>query len=457
MRLDVFKDKQFNKELIKLALPIAFQSLMLASVAAADAFMLGSVEQDFMSAVSLATQIQFIQNIIVSGFVIAITALDSQYFGKGDYKNVTNVVSIGLKVNAFISIITFIGCLFFPRELMLVFTDNEALIEIGVRYLKIASYSYLLSGVSQSYLALLKVENKAKHVAIISTTTVVINILLNAILIFGLLGVPALNEEGAAIATLISRLIEFIWCIVLSLIPGYLRPTTKSLFTVNKTLYRDFYKCAFPLVGAFIIWGVGFTSYSAFMGHLGPDATAANSLASVVRDMICCLCNGLASGGGIMLGYQLGKGNLDKGKEYGDKLFTLAFVCGFGSTILMLIITPIILPFIKLSGEATTLFIGMMLIMSFYMIGRSFNTIVINGIFDTGGDTTFDLYSLAITMWGLAVPLAFLGTFIFNWHPLVVYAMTCLDEVGKIPWAIAHYKKYKWVKDLTMKTEEVSD
>jgi len=449
----VFKDKTFNEELVKLAIPIAFQNLMLASVAAADAFMLGAVEQNFMSAVSLATQIQFIQNMVVSAFVIAITALGSQYFGKKDYKNVVNVFCIGLKINALFSIATFIGCAFFPRYLMLIFTNDEELIDIGIRYLKIASYSYLLSGISQSYLALLKVENKAKHVAIISTTTVLVNIFLNAVLIFGLFGVKGLNEKGAAIATLVSRIIEFFWCIALSFIPGNLKPTFHDITNYNKTLYRDFYKCAAPLVAAFVIWGVGFTSYSAFMGHLGQDATAANSLASVIRDMICCLCNGLASGGGIMLGYQLGKGDLDKGKEYGEKLYNLAFVCGICSMILMLIITPIILPFIRLTNEARKLFIGMMLIMSFYMIGRAVNTIVVNGIFDTGGDTTFDLYSLAVTMWGLAIPLAFLGTFVFNWNPLIVYAMTCLDEVGKIPWVIIHYKKYRWVKDLTMKVD----
>lgn len=450
MRINVFKDKKFNKELFKLAFPIAFQSLMLASVAAADAFMLGAVDQNLMSAVSLATQIQFIQNMIICAFITAMAALGSQYYGKQDKDNVVNIICIGLKIIVLVSIITFLGCLLFPRALMTIFTDDEALIEIGIKYLKIASYSYLLSGISQCYLTTLKIENKAKHVAIISTTTVIINIVLNAILILGLLNNNPLYEKGAAIATLISRIIELVWCVILSMFKDHIRPTIKGLFNYSKTLYKDFYKCASPLVLAFIIWGVGFSSYSSFMGHLGEDAAAANSLASVIRDMICCLCNGLASGGGILLGYQLGRGDLDKGKEYGNKLFVLAFICGIGSTILMLIIMPLTLPFINLSKEATKLFIGMMLIMAFYMIGRCVNTIIINGVFDTGGDTTFDLYSLAITMWGMAVPLAFIGTFIFNWHPLVVYAMTCLDEVGKIPWTIYHYKKYKWLKDLTI-------
>ena len=185
------------------------------------------------------------------------------------------------------------------------------------------------------------------------------------------------------------------------------------------------------------------------MGHLGTDATAANSVAAVIRDLVCCLCNGLASGGGIMVGNELGAGDLKKGKLYGDRLAVLAFVTGFLSTGLMLFVTPLILHFVKLTDGAQEYLLGMMLIMAFYMIGRAVNTIIINGIFSAGGDTMFDMYSLLVVMWGIAIPLAAAGTFFLHWPVLVVYACTCLDEVGKIPWVLVHYKKYKWVKDLT--------
>ena len=105
--------------------------------------------------------------------------------------------------------------------------------------------------------------------------------------------------------------------------------------------------------------------------------------------------------------------------------------------------------FVKMTDQANRYLMGMMIIMAFYMIGRTVNTIIINGIFAAGGDTLFDMYSLAVCMWGIAVPLAAAGTFFLNWPVLVVYACTCLDEVGKIPWVMYHYRKYKWVKDLT--------
>lgn len=214
-------------------------------------------------------------------------------------------------------------------------------------------------------------------------------------------------------------------------------------------LSKDFSKCFLPLLGASLLWGIGFTSYTAFMGHMGTDAAAANSIASVIRDLVCCMCNGIASGGGILVGNELGSGNLSRGKQYGDKLAKISFILGGASTLIMFALTPLLLHTVKLTSQARTYLLSMMCIMAVYMIGRTVNTVIINGIFAAGGDTMFDMYSLVVTMWMIAVPLAALGTFLFHWPVAIVYACTCLDEVGKIPWVMYHYKKYKWVKDLT--------
>lgn len=445
----MFKDKEFIGKLMKLALPIAFQSLMLALVAAADAFMLGRVEQNAMAAVSLATQIQFVQNMIITALVSATAVLGAQYWGKGDLKAVDRIFGITMKICGITSIVFFVGCVFFPRFLMLIFTNEEVLITIGIRYLKIAGWSYLLTGISQSYLTIMKISEHADMTAKISSAAVVLNIILNAILIFGLIGITPLGVQGAAIATLIARVVELLLAICVSFKAGFIRFNISTLFTVDKLLEMDFIKCMLPLVGAGLLWSVGFTSYSAFMGHLGTDATAANSVASVIRDLLCCLCNGLASGGGILVGNELGAGKLDLGKKYGDNLLVISYACGFLCTAIMLAITPVVSKFVKLTDQASYYLTGMMIIMAFYMIGRTVNTIVINGIFAAGGDTIFDMYSLAVSMWCIAVPLAAIGTFWLHWPVFVVYACTCLDEVGKIPWVMIHYKKGIWVKDLT--------
>ena len=447
--MKLFEDKIFYQKLFQLTIPIAFQSLMLAMVAAADAFMLGRLEQNAMSAVSLATQIQFMQNMILFSTVTAAGILGAQYWGKKDEKTINEIFGITLKISGAASILFFIGCVFFPRYLMLIFTNEEVLIEIGIQYLKIAGWSYLLTGISQTYLVIMKVSEHASMTAKISSGAVIINIVLNAVFIFGLLGMPSMGVKGAALATLIARVVELIWAIWASGRPGYIPLNWKAIFHRNKLLKKDYEKCFWPLLGANLLWGTGFTSYSAFMGHMGTDAAAANSVCAVIRDLICCLNSGLASGGGILVGNQLGAGDLKKGKLYGDRLSVLAFLCGGISSIFMFLLTPVVLNFVKMTPQATRYLFQMMLVMSVYIIGRAVNTILINGIFSAGGDTLFDVYSLAVTMWGFAVPLAAIGTFWLHWPVWVVYACTCLDEVGKIPWVIIHYRKYKWVRDLT--------
>ena len=134
---------------------------------------------------------------------------------------------------------------------------------------------------------------------------------------------------------------------------------------------------------------------------------------------------------------------------YGIKLRNLSFVIGFASTALVLAVTPLVVRMVLLTDAARKDLTGMMVIMAFYMIGRCVNTIIINGVLDGGGDTVFDMYSLAVCMWGIAIPLALLGAFVFHWPVLLVYACTCLDEVGKIPWVMLRVKKYKWVRNLT--------
>ncbi len=445
----LFDDKPFYRKLVAIMAPIALQNLMLAMVAAADTVMLGRVDQNAMAAVSLATQIQFVQNMILGVVVSVIGILGAQYWGKGDKVVLGKLFGMGIRHCVVISVAFFIGCVFFPRYLMRLFANDETLIAIGVKYLKIAGWSYLLTGVSQCYMAIMKVSEHVPRTAWISSVTVVINIILNSIFIFGLFGVPAYGAEGAAIATLIARVIEVLWCIASSYQNGFIRLELRNLFSFERLLAKDYWRCALPLLGAYLFWGVGFTSYTAIIGQLGPDAAAANAIAAGVRDLMCCLCNGLCTAGGILIGNELGAGRLDQGRKYGDRLAILSYIIGFFCTFVILAIIPVVKHYMKLTDKAQGYLVGMFVILSIYMIGRCVNTIIINGIFSAGGDTMFDFYSLAVCMWGLAVPCALIGAFWLHWHVLIVYSCTCLDEVGKIPWVMHHYRKYKWVKNLT--------
>lgn len=439
----------FYHKLWGLMFPIVLQNLMLALVAVADAFMLGGMDQNYMSAVSLATQIQFIQNMFLSAATASLGILGAQYWGKGDVKTLDEIFCMALRLCGLVSVIFFAACVFGGRYLMLIFTNESVLIDYGVSYLRIAGFSYLLTGISQCYLVIMKTSEHARTTAAIISATVCLNIILNAVFIYGAFGIEAMGVRGAALATLIARIVELTYSVVISYRKGYIHPQMYFLFHRNKQLSRDFSKCAMPLLGACLFWGIGFTSYSSFMGHLGVDAAAANSVAAVVRDVVCCLSAGISGATGIMVGNELGARNLKRGKEYGIRLLKISCICGVVAALLMCVTAPIVLHFVKLTPQATTYLKGMFGVIAVYMIGRAINDVTINGIFGAGGDTLFDMYSLAVCMWCLAIPLAAAGTYYFHWPVVVVYACTCIDEVGKLPWVLHHFRKYKWVKDLT--------
>ena len=445
----LFDDKPFYHKLLVIAIPIGLQNLMLAMVAAADAAMLGKLDQNSMAAVSLATQVQFIQNCVLAAIAAGMAILGAQYWGKNDRKVIGEIFGMGMRQMAVVSIVFFIACAFHPQLLMKFFTNDPALASIGISYLRIASWSYLMTGVSQCYLAVMKVSERVARTAWISSVTVVINIILNAIFIFGFLGVPAMGARGAAVATIIARAIEMLWSVASSYQRGFIRFNPRMLFHWNKLLTMDYLRCTSPIMCSFIIWSIGFTSYTAIVGHLDSDAAAANSIAAVVRDLLCCICNGFSAAVGIVIGNELGAGQLKQAKIHGDKLMLFSFLCGFFCTVVMIASIPAVLSYMKLSERAQGYLVGMFIIMAIYMIGRTVNTIIENGLFSAGGDTLFDTYSLIICMWCIALPCAYIAAFWLHLPVLVVYACTCLDEVGKLPWVFQHFRKYKWVKNLT--------
>ncbi|MBE6373186.1 MAG: MATE family efflux transporter [Lentisphaerae bacterium] len=446
---DIIQDHAFNRRLIVLSVPITVQSLMLALVAAGDAVMLGRVSQNAMAAVSLATQIQFVQNMILFAIVAGIGVMGAQYWGKGDREVLGRIFGISIRMSVGVCIVFFLGCRWFPEKLMLLFAHDGELIRTGAEYLEIAAWSYLLTGFSQCYLGIMKISEHVTCSAVISSAAVVLNIILNAVFIFGLCGCPAMGVRGAALATVAARGIELVWCILVSRKPDFIRLHFRNIITFDRQLSADFLHYMLPILGAYLLWGTGFTAYTAIMGHLGPDAAAANSIAAVVRDLLCCLCNGFAGAAGIMIGNELGAGNLERGRVCGDRIAVISVFLGLTCTVVVLASIPAVTSFMKLTPQAETYMRGMFMILSVYMIGRCICTMIINGIFSAGGDTLFDVYSLIVCMWGIALPCAFLSAFYWQLPVLAAYGCTCLDEVGKVPWVICHHRQYKWVRNIT--------
>lgn len=453
MKAQVFlqEDRIFYKKLSALVIPIAAQNFMTAMVGASDALMLGMQGQTALSAVSLATQVQFVLTLFFSALTIGATVLAAQYWGKKDAVSVEHVLAITLRFSVVVSFLFFMAAAFFPEMLMRVFTNEASLITPGVSYLRIVSGSYLCMGVSQVYLCIMKNSERTLKSTIYGSIAVVLNLILNSVFIFGLFGLPEMGIQGAALATLLARIVVLVLVLLENHKKDVVRIRWKYLKAPDAALQKDYCYYTAPVLANNLAWGCGFTMFSVIMGHLGSDAVAANSIANIARNMITCFCLGIGAGSGIIVGNELGRGNLEQAKKYGKKLCKTAAVSGFLSGVLLLACRPCIFLFISnLNLQAQEYLKTMLLICSYYLIGKAINCTVIAGIFCAGGDTRFGLCCDTITMWVVIIPVGLIAAFWLKLPVLWVYFLLNLDEIIKLPAVYRHYKKYQWLKNLTV-------
>ncbi len=426
-----------------LIVPIALQQLLLAAVSAGDSLMLGFVSGDAMAAVSLAANIEFIENLFLSALVGGATILSAQYWGKGDRIAVERIFGLILKYAAPISLLFTALALAVPDKLMGLFTNEAALIPLGAAYIRMAAGSYLLTGISQCFLCILKTTGQTKQSVIISSCALCLDTLLNALFIFGF----HMGASGAALTTSITRCVELIAVLIYAKDHMAVKPCLRA--RISREVHRDFLHCSVPHLINSLVWGVGTSVYASIIGHLGTAITTAYSAAAIVRNLSIALTRGVAQGVEILLADMLGAGKMAKAKAYGRKMSRFSVLCGAFCAILALLFGAILSQFIALSPEAQFDFQWMIGISAFYVFGQCINIVVVCGIFVAGGDTAFDAYSVAVAMWGFVIPLALAAAFWWKIPPLGVYAIVSLDEAVKIPWVYAHYKKYKWLRNIT--------
>lgn len=446
----------FWRKLTPLVFPIAFQQLMLSLVSASDAVMLGLVDQSSLSAVSLATQIAFVLDTFIFGLSTGGSILAAQYWGKGSLRDVEQVLAIMLRPMLLIGAVFTAAALFTPQLLMRIYTADETLIALGAGYLRAVSPSYLLYAVCSAYLCIMRNSGRTSAASVVIGIGVVMNIVLNAVLIFGLFGAPTLGIQGAAVATTITRAFQF-GCILAEMCrKDSLKLRKADFFGRRLPLTKDYYKYTITVTYNNLAWGLGISMGSVILGHLGTDAVAANSIASVVKNLVNCFCMGVANGGAILVGNELGAGQLERGKQYGGKVVRLAWISAIATFVLLVSLTPLIVKLAALSPQAESYLRGMIVVCGINLIGMSNNSAIISGLFCAGGDTKFGAICDTIVLWGIVVPLGFLTAFVLDWPVLAVYCVICSDEIIKLPAVWHHYRKYKWVKDLTRNKEETA-
>ena len=441
------RKRSLRKEIVRLALPIALQQFMTALVGACDAIMLGKLSQDAMSAVSLATQVTFVFNLFMFAFMAGENMFVAQYYGKGDYTGISQVFSLVTKICGCIAVVFLAGTLFFPEQLMRILTNEETLIVLGSEYLRVIGISYVFSGIAQTFLAIMKNCGAVNMSTLINGAMVILNIALNAVFIFGLSGFPKMGIKGAALATVLATVVQFLWSV------GYvlcrIRAVKFSLRSCEKKLFGRFWQKTVPLLINNLAWGIGFSMYSVIMGHLGTDAVAANGIANISKNLVVCFCLGLGNAGSIIVGNRLGADRLQEAKEVGETLTKTAIIAGIVSGLVLIALSPFITKMVDLTPTARGYLQKMLLISSYYIAGKSVNCMTIGGIFAAGGDSKFGMLCDSVTLWCIIVPLGCICAFILKLPVMIVYFVLNLDEIIKLPVVYKHYKKYKWIKNLT--------
>lgn len=443
------KDK-FYPQILHLVIPIIIQNLLSVAVNSADVIMLNYVGQSSISAVSLASNYASVLFMIFYGLGTGATLLCAQYWGKKDLQAIRVIEGISLRFSLAITLVFSGFALLAPELMMKLFTTDTELIRIGASYLRVMSLTYLCWSIIEIYLAILRSVGRVTIAMILNIVAFALNIFLNAVFIFGLFGAPRLGAVGVAIATALSRVIELLGCIFVSMVLCKdLKLNPAYMFIRNRALLKDFINLSLPALGNDVSWSVAFSMYSVILGHLGTDAVAANSLVVVVRNLGTVLCFGTASAGGILLGNVMGEGNMERAKEYASKLLKLTIITGAIGGIVILIATPFVLCFASLTKTAMYYLKYMLLINSYYVMGAAVNTTLIAGVFRSGGDTRFGLICDTVDMWCYAVPLGFIAAFVLKLPVLIVYFLLCTDEFVKWPWVIKRYRSGIWLKNIT--------
>lgn len=442
--------KTFYKQVFMLVLPMAIQNLINVGVTAADVMMLGRVGEDVLSGSSLAGQIQFVMTLFLFGITSGATVMTAQYWGKRDTRSIEKIMGIGMLAAVSAGLIFTIASQLFPVQLLSIYTNDANVIAEGVKYLRVVSFSYVLMAMTQVYLYIMRSIERVVIATIVYSSSLVINIGLNAFLIFGLFGLPKLGIVGAAIATLASRIVEFLIVVVYATKKNKdVKFRIGDVVHIDKVLFRDFLTYAAPVIVNELLWGLGSSTNTAIIGHMGSAAVAANSVAQMARQLAMVVCFGVSNATAIYLGKTIGEKKFELAKLYGKKFLQISIIVGAAGGVMILLAAPVINNFMTLSTNAQGYVKFMFFVMSYFTLCMSINTTLIVGVLRSGGDTKYGMLVDLGGMWGFSILLGAIAAFKFHASVELVYIILMSDEVVKIPMSVSRFKSNKWIKDIT--------
>lgn len=441
--------RSFYKSVFLLVIPMALQNLINVAVTSADVVMLGKVGETVLSASSLAGQINFILTLFLFGLTSGAAVLTAQYWGKKDTRTIEKVIGIALRFSLIMAALVTVLVQACPELVMRIFTSEQPVIDEGVKYLRIVSISYLFMAVTLIYLNIMRSVERVIISTVVFLISLITNIAVNAVLIFGMFGAPKLGIVGAAIGTVIARGVELIIVLVYARRNQEVRFRFSDLFVRDPLLFRDFLRYSIPVTANELMWGAGISMNSVVIGHLGSAAVAANSVAQVTRQLATVVAFGIANAAAIMIGKAIGQDDKERARDYGRRFVGLTIAAGLVGSAVILIVRPIVMSVMNLTPIARDYLSVLMFIMSYYVLTQAYNTTMVVGIFRAGGDTKFGLFLDVATMWGGSILLGAVCAFVLHWSIPAVYVVLMCDEVIKVPFTTWRYKSMQWLRNVT--------
>lgn len=444
------RDRAFYKTFLRLCLALMLEQAVILSVNLADNLMLGSYSEAALSGVAAVNQIQFVFQQVVYAVGNALIVLGSQYWGQRRLGEIRTITAIALRLELILAAVLFILVSAFPQGALHLFTDQPLFVQQGVGYLQIMRFSYPFFAVTAVLLSAMRTVESVKIALRVSVISLLINVAINYLLIFGNLGAPEMGARGAAIGTLTARVVECAIVSVFVLRDQKLRMRMKNMLGLDWTLTKDFVRVALPTLGSAFLWGVANALQTVILGHMNDSAIAAQSISNTVFLLLKVTAVGAASAAAVIIGKTVGEGNMPRLRVYTRTLQALFAGIGLAlGAVMLLVRIPLLGVYApKISKETYSLANAYMLIQAAVLVFTSYQMPVNTGIIRGGGDIrfVFILDTIAICTF---IPLAWMGGLVWGWPPIAVIICVNVDQFLKCFPAFFRVNGYKWVHRLT--------
>lgn len=446
---ELFSDKKFYKMVLFLSLPIILQNLIASSVNMLDTMMIGRVGEVELAAVGIANQFYFIFSLFIMGISSGCAVFIAQLWGKKDKNNIQKVLGIGVISGTLITVVFNLVGAIFPEKIIAIFNIDPRVIEIGSDYLRIVCFSYIFTAISFNYAAALRSVENTVLPMLASLLGLVVNGVLNAILIFGLLGAPVMGVKGAAIATIIARASECALLVLYTYISkNVLAAKAKSLFTIPRELVSNVFVTMIPVLLNEACWGLGNLTYAVIYGRIGTQATAAIQICTTIFNLFMIITFGLANVAVVVIGKEIGAGREKRGLLYARRLCVISVLTGIVLAVVLAVTSPMILTVFKVSEEVLGNALKILYVYSILMPLRVFTVILVVGILRGGGDAKYGAIVQGITLWCIGIPLSFIAAFVIHLPIYMVVAVTAAEEITKCIIVVRRYRSNKWINNV---------